>query len=354
MKGWSLEMNDILAIKKAITHLSENELRSYLGFILLRIEDLRKKEIPLEESVAELIEIYDNLMGLQSRRIFWDPDPSCTHVHIVHSDSFAGSMKQILRGIDPTQDHKLIILRENYAIGPLGDLDTPEGREARSIWFCDHITDGYEADAEFDEEFKALQDRLEQIPDQAQVIIWTIGNVCEQAGLRHAIYLLRNKPNSIVVCDAGATAEKMFNRPDASYRHSGEIPPDKLREVFHCPDSCVALSTADIEQLQQEWKIITEQTGTLRIWQDNTVLEAPADYYDQYLLDTLDKLRPAASNNDFLKSARLIGEALGYCEQCIGDSYFEYRLREMIYSGILEIQGVPAGMRFYSIRRKSR
>lgn len=122
-------MNDILAIKKAITHLSEDELRSYLGFILLRIEDMKKKEIPLEESVAELTESYDHLMGLQARRISWDPDPNSTHVHIVHSDSFAGSMKQVLRGINPTQEHKLIILRENYAIGPLGDLDTPEGRE---------------------------------------------------------------------------------------------------------------------------------------------------------------------------------------------------------------------------------
>ncbi|NWL87983.1 hypothetical protein DMN77_10320 [Paenibacillus sp. 79R4] len=173
--------------------------------------------------------------------------------------------------------------------------------------------------------------------------------------VRHAIDLLRNKPNSIVVYDAGAAAEEMFNRPDASihYRHSGEIPPDKLREVFLRPDN-LAMLAADIKQLQQEWQWISKQTGTLRIWQDNTVLEVPADYYDSYLLDTLDKLKPATGHSDFLKSARLIGEAIGYCEQCIGDAYFEYRLRELIYNGILKIKGVLAGMRFYSIRRKSR
>ncbi|MGN7384043.1 DUF3658 domain-containing protein [Paenibacillus sp. SAFN-117] len=47
----------------------------------------------------------------------------------------------------------------------------------------------------------------------------------------------------------------------------------------------------------------------------------------------------------FLKSARLIGEAIGYCEQDIGDSFFEYRLRELIYEGVLEIKGVPAGIK---------
>ncbi|GGG12692.1 DUF3658 domain-containing protein [Paenibacillus aceti] len=152
------------------------------------------------------------------------------------------------------------------------------------------------------------------------------------------------------------------------YRHSGEIPTEKLRELIIHPEEKAQLSTDDIQRLQQEWQSLTEpkpkpepesesaQIGTLRIWQDNSIVEVPANYYDQYLLDTLDRLRPPASagNAEFLKSARLIGEVIGYCDQYIGDSYFEYRLRELIYSGILEIQGIPAGMRFFSVRRKHR
>lgn len=79
------------------------------------------------------------------------------------------------------------------------------------------------------------------------------------------------------------------------------------------------------------------------------MLGVPADYYDSYLLD---KLKPPAGDHGFVKAARLIGEAIGYCEQYVGDSYFEYRLRELIYNGTLEIKGLPAAMRFYSVRRK--
>ncbi|RAS76183.1 DUF3658 domain-containing protein [Priestia endophytica] len=33
-----------------------------------------------------------------------------------------------------------------------------------------------------------------------------------------------------------------------------------------------------------------------------------------------------------------------------GDNYYEYRLRHLITSEILELKGVPKAMRFYSIR----
>ncbi|WP_083930213.1 DUF3658 domain-containing protein [Paenibacillus sanguinis] len=40
------------------------------------------------------------------------------------------------------------------------------------------------------------------------------------------------------------------------------------------------------------------------------------------------------------------------CE--FGDAYFEYRLRTLVYDGVLEIKGFPTAMRYYSVRRKRR
>ncbi|WP_438445997.1 DUF1835 domain-containing protein [Gorillibacterium sp. sgz5001074] len=349
-------MKDFLAIKKVTDRLGVEELKPYLRFILAEIQLIKEQEEPLEAAASKLIELYDELMGLQEKRAEWTPVPTCTHVHIVIGDSFAGGMKQALRGLGCTETHKLITLRENYAIGPINGLDSPEGRMARCNWFRNHITEAFEAYDEFEEEYIGLLDQLEQIPEQAEVMVWTSGNACEQAGMRHALYLLRNKRNSISVNDACAICEKLYNRPDAfiTYRYSGEIPSEKLQEAIVRLDGKGKLCPSDITRLEREWQILTEQTGILRIWQDSTVLEVPAEYYDHYLLEKLDNLKPSAGDNGFLKSARLIGEAIGYCEQYIGASYFEYRLRELIYDGVLEIKGVPAAMRYYSIRRKQR
>ena len=347
-------LKDILAIKKATDSLGEGELKPYLRFILAKIKQLKEQEGTLESTVTDLIELYDELMGLQEKRAVWSPIPSCTHVHIVVGDSFSGSMKQALKGLGCMETHKVITLRENYAIGPLYCLDAPEGRKARSDWFRNNISEAFESYTDFEDEYHELLDKLEQIPEQAEVMVWTSGNACEQAGMRHALYLLRNKRNSISVNDACATCEELYNQPDTfiNYRCSGEIPTDKLREAITRLDGKGKLYAADLALLQREWQVISEQTGTLRIWRDSAVLEVPAEYYDPYLLEKLDTLRPPAGDNSFLKSARLIGEALGYCEQYIGDSYFEYRIRELIYDGTLEIKGVPAAMRYYSVRRK--
>ncbi|MDQ0896801.1 MULTISPECIES: DUF1835 domain-containing protein [unclassified Paenibacillus] len=346
-------MKDKLEIKMAVDSFKDTDLMLYLRLALKQIRLLKEQE---EGTDAELIELNDELMGDQEKKAFWDPDPGCTHVHIVVGESFAGGMKQALKGVGWTETHKLITMKENYTIGPLGNLDSTEGRKARSDWFHENITESFETYIQFEEEYNDLLYKLEQIPEQAEVIVWISRSVREQIGMRHAIHLLRNKRNIISVCDACATCEELYNRPDAfiEYRHSGEIPPDKLQEALIRMNGNNKLGTADMTLLAKEWLAISDQGGTLRNWQDGVVFSVSVDYYDQYLLEKLDDLKPPSGNNGFLISPRLIGEAIAYCEQDIGDSYFEYRLREMIYDGILEIKGIPEGMRFYSIRRKQR
>ncbi|MGG4128969.1 DUF1835 domain-containing protein [Paenibacillus illinoisensis] len=350
-----MNLKDFLVIKRATDSLGEGELKPYFQFMLAKIKLMKQQERTSETVAHELIELYDELMGLQEKKVFWSPVPTCTHVHIVIGESFAGSMKQALRGLGFEETHKVITLPENYAIGPLG-LDSAEGRMERSNWFRNNIIGGFEDYDEFENEYNEILDKFNLIPEEAGIVVWTSSNACEQIGLRHAVHLLHSKPNAISLYDACAVCEKLYNRPDASihYRYSGEIPSEKLREVVTRLDDKRRLNSADITRLKEEWKVITEQSGTLRIWSEQAVLEVPANYYDEYLLEKLDDLKPPAGDKDFLKSARLIGEAIGYCEQYIGDSYFEYRLRELIYNGVLEIKGVPAGMRFYSIRRKQK
>ncbi|WP_238649998.1 DUF1835 domain-containing protein [Paenibacillus piscarius] len=352
----------MLAIKKAVSTLRDEEVKPYLTQILAGIGELKEQygqlDQPLEDHMAEpvagLIEQYSSLMSLPEQRAFWDPAPDSNHIHILSGDSFGGSMIHALKGLGWTDTHKLIILRENYAIGPLGQLDTPEGRKLRNDWFRRHIHEYFTVSDECEREYRELLDNLEQIPEQAKIVIWTSGNACEQTGLRHIAHLLENRPNEIIVCDACTICEELFNRPDVfiNYYHSGEIPADKLREALLRMDEGSRLDAAEIARLSREWQQIAEHSGALRIWQDDAVLEVPADYYDGYLLEKLDSLQPPPGDDGFLKSARLVGEALGYCEQYVGDAYFEHRVRELVYSGVLEIKGVPAAMRFYSIRRK--
>ena len=47
-----------------------------------------------------------------------------------------------------------------------------------------------------------------------------------------------------------------------------------------------------------------------------------------------------------MKSARLIGEVLGYLDQYVGDEFLENRLRKLIEKGVFEMEGSLKAMRF--------
>ncbi|MGY4758443.1 DUF3658 domain-containing protein [Paenibacillus caseinilyticus] len=81
-------------------------------------------------------------------------------------------------------------------------------------------------------------------------------------------------------------------------------------------------------------------------------MEVREDYYDSTLTAVVEQLHRERNNQEWIRSARVVGEMIGHLEQDIGDEYVEYRLRHLIYQGVLEIQGVPRGMRYDDVRMK--
>jgi hypothetical protein len=344
-------------IQKAVERLNADELRSCLKLALHHIALLKEQAAPPGRAIAGLIGLHDKLVNRDDAPPSRDPAPGCTRVHIVTGHSFAGCMKLALRELGLADTHNIITISDNFAIGPINRLDTPEGRRTRYDWFRHNIASAALGEVDDPEEaYGELLRRLDQIPEQAEIIVWTSRSVYEQTGMRYALHLLRRKPHPIRICDACAICEEPDRRPDdaVTCRRSGEIGPDKLREAIKRAESSPILSASGIRRLADEWTSVAEQGGVLRVWEDDAVREVPADHFDPYLLETLDRVASAADADGFVKAARVVGEAVGYGEQDIGDEYFEYRLRELIYAGVLEIRGVPAGMRSYSIRRKKR
>jgi len=120
------------------------------------------------------------------------------------------------------------------------------------------------------------------------------------------------------------------------------------------------LSQYERKRLEEEWLILKDAKETLRIWRNEKIKSVREDYYDQYMINMAKKLQLEREREqeqepeDFMKSARLIGEVLGHLDQYVGDSFLEYRLRKLIEKGVFEVEGNLKAMRFYSVRLKMR
>lgn len=355
-------MNRVADIKREVEKLPIQDLRMAFQLLMIQFDALENTDAGKAELYNSLKELYDELLTaddqVTNNRV-WEPDIDTAKVHIVFGESTAGSLKLVIKQLGYADTNKVICIKERFAVGPLWRLHEEEGRSRREEWLRDHLNDGYSEifsnDDEVEVDHRSLLKRLEQIPDHASIIIWSSKNAYEQVGLRYIIHLLRHRKNELFVFNAAEACEQRFNTPDRriDYLYSGEITTEKLKAVFGEAEGSGPLTIHAREQLEQEWLGLAEQQEVLRIWDGERIVSVDEHYFDTYLLETVDKLHSYKGDREFIKAARIIGEAYGYCEQYIGDAYFEYRLRHLVYNGLLEIKGVPRSMRHYSVRLKA-
>ncbi|WP_238599696.1 DUF3658 domain-containing protein, partial [Bacillus cereus] len=73
------------------------------------------------------------------------------------------------------------------------------------------------------------------------------------------------------------------------------------------------------------------------------------NYFDQFIIKCAKSI---GADQEFLKAPRVIGEALGLVEQSVGDTFLEYRLKELIKQEVFAFVGSLDEMRFYSVKLK--
>ncbi|MBD8500108.1 DUF1835 domain-containing protein [Paenibacillus arenosi] len=308
-----------------------------------------------EQCYDRLIQIYEKMSAPRVTHS-WEPTENCARVHIVVGDSFAGSMKNALRTLGREHSDTFICLRDHFAYGPLWHIHEEEGMLQRQEWLQNHIHPGHDEDRDaiFYSNDQLIQ-LFDRIPPSASIYVWGANNAHEQSGLRYAIYMLRDHSNKIVVCDAVQAEQQLFHTspPLQQWYYSGELNTEKLLTILKHSLTHSPIDVEERQRLEQEWLELAEDTGNLRVMQDGKVTTVPVDYYDTYLLQTVEQLHQLQKEVHFIKSARVIGQALSSAQQYVSDCYFEYRLRELIYAGKLEIKGIPRAMRYYSVKKSN-
>ena len=278
-------------------------------------------------------------------------------VHILFSPSSAGSFRMALKKMGVYQVEKIISYWDVFSFGPIKRLHEKEGQEARIAWMKTVMNDGHDDFQDYQQGFYNTIYEITSIPVNVPITIWVADNAHEQTGLRFVLYLLRNKMNDIKVMNVTKSHAEYFNRPDIQYTvlHTGEIAPEKLQILYEKSQSSF-LSKHERKELVEEWAALADRNETLRIWENGEIKNVKENYYDQYIINMAKKLlmerEQEEEPEEFMKSARLIGEVLGHLDQYMGDTFFEYRLRMLIEKGVFEMEGHLKAMRFYSVKLK--
>ncbi|HDR4440286.1 hypothetical protein BK720_11080 [Bacillus thuringiensis serovar brasilensis] len=327
-------------IKNVVDDMYEDEAKHLLQSILIQLDVLDGNYN--EDMIKNLTSIPKQLTNdtTQEKNI-----SESIHIHIAFDDSTAGCLKYMLKQ-EGLLEESVVSFSEFFSIGPIHQLHTNEGQLERKEWLVNNLTayDSYFED-EYLPRFKKTVEVLHSIPNETPITIWKAENAHEHVGLSFVIAQLKDKKNIRVMNTSEASKEIL--KLEYDIRGTGELAPESLALI---QKSFVELSYLTVEkrmQFEHEWDSLSKSTEFLRVWTDNEVHSVQEDYFDQFIIECAKRV---SADQEFLKAPIVIGEALGLVEQLVGDTFLEYRLKQLIKKEVFEFVGSLEEMRFYSVK----
>ncbi|WP_017691653.1 DUF1835 domain-containing protein [Paenibacillus sp. PAMC 26794] len=359
-------MNDnIYAFSRTINRMSEDELRSVLRVLYLKSAQVVKRQEEQGEKVdfAEVVQsLFRNMdtpfdLGRLEQQALAEVDKP-NEIHITFGESPLGSLKMGMSTLPDQEKRSFFSMDDNYAVGPLGDLTRRADLQRRHLWLTERMCLNdrqayglHELESLFD-----LKATIQSFDSKTSIIIWYANNAHENTGLLYAMHLLRSSENPIYLIETSGLYQQLFNRPDVQYDvlHTGEILSEKLLVMWHVCSEQEPLSKQERLQLEQDWLELSVQPGLLRMMENGVIRSLPEDALDEYIMQKVRELTPNWEQGTYIRAARIVGEVIGTSSQHISDAFVEYRLRQLVLQGQLEMDGKPLAMRYYSVRLAER
>ncbi|WP_100329989.1 DUF1835 domain-containing protein [Bacillus xiapuensis] len=340
---------DITTMKKVMEQFSEEEVKSLLFQVFLRADLCKETAYSEKELAKDLQSIFESMRQLAKERSEVDQPKHDQKVHILFSDSAAGGVKEVLKKSGAIHKETVISFWEDFSNGPVWKLHEKSGEASRFAWKQQAMYKEDEVLQLYKQTFQKAVLQIHSIPEGVPIAIWAGENAHEQTGLRYVVYLLREKDNPVTLIHTSKHGEELLNQQNQGLS-TGALSTEKLQSFYEQSMGEPVLSQEERKDLEKEWKLLSENPDTLRIWRNASIQMVPEDCYDSLIIQKAQDLHRKQGLQDFMKSARLIGEVLGELDQCVGCEFLEYRLRKLIEDGVFEAKGSLKAMRYYSVK----
>lgn len=259
---------------------------------------------------------------------------SITVVHITCSELAAGSLRVAL-----APPRHIIAFPDDLSIGPVCQLEAKLGQTFRKEWLFENINNEQDDHIEFNKFVNSLRE-IDNIPEYIPIYIWVGNNANEQCLLRFFLYLLKDKANEIYL---------MQTSEHNKYGDTGLLSSLQLSQLF-LNSKNKPLTVQEKLSLQKEWGHLSQTRNVLRRWENGEIKSVSEDYFDALIINTIEKLHQDHAMKDFIKTGAVIVELISQMEECPNVFYLEYRIRFLVYHGVLALKGVPKSMRHYCVK----
>ncbi|MGE7952538.1 DUF1835 domain-containing protein [Lysinibacillus xylanilyticus] len=258
-------------------------------------------------------------------------------LHITFSLSTQGAIKNVIRQNHLQRDESVLSIDDIFSIGPLSSF------EERNSWLEAYIFKDNEERALYEENHEEWKKKIAGLPCDVDVWVWYSQNTHEEIGLRFIMSELINKCNMIYGIDATKGLKRV--QPNMMIRHTGELVSDLLMKIR---SEAKRFSIDECQRLAKEWDVLTQNSSTLRVWQDG-IKHVTEDALDPIIIERAQRAH-AELNEEWLIPMRIIGETLAAIDDYLNKEFVEKRLMTLAKQGHFEIDGDTTDMYSYLVK----
>jgi hypothetical protein len=259
-------------------------------------------------------------------------------IHIVFNQSEVALMKQVIE-LDETLAGEVIQIKDDFAVGPLKNIDTEEGWQARWEWWKMLLQGspyGANLVGSFDdrETLKYLKEKLDLPFDSAQgtdevIWIWMGQNQHDVTGYYWLMSQFREYQGRIMILYLNNLP--FINEKGQLFYPSWlhEIQP---KEFLKAKKLARPITVSEFEIDPDEWRKIAEENAMVRILEGGKkIIGKEESFYDNEILKNL--------TADWQKATRVLSNTLHRMKIKTGDVFIMWRMKHLINDGRIEVTG---------------
>jgi hypothetical protein len=252
-------------------------------------------------------------------------------IHIVFETANIAALQAAIE-LDESLQGTILEIKDDYAVGPLGDIYGPEGYQARRDWWKQVLEfSPYAEQLDIVDDKLTVHNLLKTLDEQPEEIVWVwMGqNQHDVCGYFWLMSQLKDYQGRVFVL-------YMNNLPFINEKgnifypsHLHEIQP---KEFLKAKKLARPITPSEFEVDPDEWKKLCGESTMVRILEGGKkIVSKDANFYDKELL--------GAVTGEAQKLGRYLQQLLGKMKIKTGDAFLVWRLRELAAQGNIDLSG---------------
>lgn len=268
-------------------------------------------------------------------------------IHIVFNEADVAVLQQAV-ALDASLQGEVVLIRDDYAVGPLGDIYRGEAIEARRNWWRE-VLQGSELEGKTDDgsvdDYKVVAElvgTLRRNPEE-MVWIWAAQNKHDVCGYYWLLNYMKEFQGRVFILYLNNLP---FINEKGQIFYPSWLHTIQPKEFLKAKKLARPITLSEFEVDPDEWtKLCNENKGVRILEGGKKLVQYDYDFYDADLKKFVTK--------DWQKASKVITQFLSKNKYTTGDMYLLWRLKLMISAGALDAQGELKTMKDFEIKLKS-